>query len=372
MASADTPSVTVAAGTLPQQPQEPPAVVIAEKVKHMLEACTKGDLATIRALTQEYPILTSQQDEGTGISPLMVASQIGNIELVQSLLNEGAPWNAVDRNGKCAGDYSTDAQRWDVVNLLVEWGTRSELILGTTQRMASSSSTTSTPTTSNQQQQQRQQPLEQQPSTKRDYLSHQLRYNADGTALLDQDNDAIMMAWERPIMKAHASVLLGEGEGTGGVRPRQHCRVMNVGFGMGIIDTEIQENYHPSLHIIIEAHPQVYQNMLNLQWDKKPNVQIYHGKWQDVLPKLLQDCDGGSSNNDSNNNNDNNGGGGLSSLDLDAIFYDTYAEHAMDMEDFHSFLPRLLSKRQGIYSFFNGLAPDNLFFHGVGKLNFIL
>ena len=191
---------------------------------------------------------------------------------------------------------------------------------------------------------------------------------------IDKDNDAVMMAWERPIMKAHASILLGEGESTNdgtGVRPRQHCRVMNVGFGMGIIDTEIQENYQPSLHIIIEAHPQVYQNMLNLQWDKKPNVQIYHGKWQDVLPKLLQECDGGSSNNDSNNNNNNNGGagGGLSSLDLDAIFYDTYAEHAMDMEDFHSYLPRLLSKRQGIYSFFNGLAPDNLFFHGVGKLN---
>lgn len=34
------------------------------------------------------------------------------------------------------------------------------------------------------------------------------------------------------------------------------------------------------------------------------------------------------------------------------------------MADFHSCLPKLL-KPGGVYSFFNGLAPDNLFFHMV-------
>ena len=37
----------------------------------------------------------------------------------------------------------------------------------------------------------------------------------------------------------------------------------------------------------------------------------------------------------------------------------------MDLEDFHSLMVQMLSKPQGRYSFFNGLAPDNLFFHGV-------
>lgn len=42
-----------------------------------------------------------------------------------------------------------------------------------------------------------------------------------------------------------------------------------------------------------------------------------------------------------------------------------YGEHFLDLEDFHSQMIHLLSKPHGRYSFFNGLAPDNLFFHGV-------
>ena len=35
------------------------------------------------------------------------------------------------------------------------------------------------------------------------------------------------------------------------------------------------------------------------------------------------------------------------------------------MQDFHTLMVDLLAKPHGVYSFFNGLAPDNLFFHGV-------
>jgi len=42
-----------------------------------------------------------------------------------------------------------------------------------------------------------------------------------------------------------------------------------------------------------------------------------------------------------------------------------YGEHYLDLEDFHKQMVHLLSKPHGVYSFFNGLAPDNLFFHGV-------
>jgi hypothetical protein len=42
-----------------------------------------------------------------------------------------------------------------------------------------------------------------------------------------------------------------------------------------------------------------------------------------------------------------------------------YGEHFLDLEDFHALMVQILAKPNGVYSFFNGLAPDNLFFHGV-------
>jgi protein arginine N-methyltransferase 2 len=82
--------------------------------------------------------------------------------------------------------------------------------------------------------------------------------------------------------------------------------VLNVGFGMGIVDGFIQE-LRPRSHTIVEAHPGVYRRMLQLgcdlvggarrgvwlkaragSWDKKPGVRIIHAKWQDALPTLPQ------------------------------------------------------------------------------------
>lgn len=329
----------------PQNEQQQTQELPVEKVRQMIDACANGDLSIIQALVQENPQYVSQQDMETGLSPLMAACKVGNEALCMQLLEGGAPWNAIDRNGQCAGNYATDAQHWNIVNQLVEWGTRSELILGEIQR--------SQRKLQQEQQQQQQEvkasngtgnndPSSQQPkqhgeeyesSTKPDYLQHPLRYNADNTALLDRDNDAVMMEWERPLMQAHAQVMMEAGK-----------RVLNVGFGMGIIDSILQ-GYSPDLHIIIEAHPDVYKKMLQDKWDQKPNVRICHGKWQDVMPQLIRE-----------------------GVELDAVFFDTYGEHAMDMEDFHVLMAQVLSKPNGVYSFFNGLAPDNLFFHGVGKL----
>ena len=294
-----------------------------EKVRLMIQACDALNFPQIEELLNENVVYASQQDESTGYSPLMAASKAGHLPLVQKLLELGAPWNAIDRQGQCAGNYATDAEKWDVVNLLVDWGTRSEMILGELQR-SQENPINSDPSL----------PVSQQPCTKPDYLNHQLRYNSDNTALLDEDKDAVMMEWERPLMKAHAQIMTEEQPGR---------KVMNIGFGMGIIDGFLQD-YQPSLHIIVEAHPDVYKRMIEKQWDKKPNVKICHGKWQDVLPQLIKE-----------------------GVELDGVFYDTYAESEADMHHFHTLMSQVLSKPRGIYSFFNGLAPDNLFFHGVGK-----
>jgi len=294
-----------------------------DQVRAMIQACADNHVDQVQGFLQQDRLFVSQQDLETGMSPLMAASKAGHKALVQKLLDCGAPWNAVDREGKCAGNYATDAQHWEIVNLLVDWGTRAELILGELQRCSGDRSGSSGRDT----------------ATKPDYLQQSLTYNQDGTALLDADQDAVMMEWERPIMKAHVQIMLADNN-----EDKRPKRVLNVGFGMGIIDTIIQEqDYAPvTQHAIIEAHPDVYRKMIHDGWDQKPNVTIHHGRWQDILPQLA-----------------------ANNVEFDAIFFDTYAEHAFDMEDFHTQMTTILAKPNGIYSFFNGLAPDNLFFHGV-------
>ena len=320
-----------------------------ENVRKMIDACHTGDIATIQSFASMDRLYCCQQDQETGLSPLMAAAKAGHVGLVKTLLEDGgAPWNALDRQNKCAGDHATDNEHWEVVNLLVEWATRAELILGTLQKAQRS---TQSDLIDRQKKAAEKLPIEQQSSTKADYLNQSLSYNSDGTALLDADRDAVMMEWERPIMKAHAQILL-EDVSPPKDSPHRPRRVMNVGFGMGIIDSILQEEWRPTQHTIIEAHPDVYAKLCKDGWNTKPNVRVFFGRWQDVLPELRK----------------------AGELEFDGIFFDTYAEHSFDMEDFHEAITTtdgnphsksLLSKPNGVYSFFNGLAPDNLFFHGV-------
>ena len=40
------------------------------------------------------------------------------------------------------------------------------------------------------------------------YLKQSVRYTPDGQQLLDSAEDAVMMEWERPLMRAHAEVMI--------------------------------------------------------------------------------------------------------------------------------------------------------------------
>lgn len=159
-----------------------------------------------------------------------------------------------------------------------------------------------------------------------------------------------MMGWEKPLMACHASIICQRqvmnsndtNENNTQQQQQQQLRILNVGFGMGIIDEEIH-SFKPSHHAIIEAHPSVYERMIAQKWDQRAT--LHFGKWQEVVPKLVE-----------------------AGLKFDGIFFDTYGEHWLDMEDFHVRVSQLLEKPHGVYSFFNGLAPDNVFFHGVGML----
>jgi type IV protein arginine methyltransferase len=311
-------TTTSSTTNLPPPSTSSPHDVMPDKVLSMIQACLVGNIHIVNELLQENNDYAIRQDPTTGQSPLMAAASCGNIALCQQLLEYGAPWNAVDRLGQCAGNYATNEQHWSCVNVLVQWAVQAELILGTIERTMRNQSrdnvsnnsdheddhdsgecpsnddvmkTTSLP------------PLTHEPSEKPHYLKQRVQYTVDGRALIDADSDAVMMEWERPLMRAHAQILMQhwtrtvEGENTGGT---SGGRVLNIGFGMGIIDTILQEEYHPALHIIIEAHPDVYQRMLNEQWDQKNDVQVYFGKWQDVIPNLIAE-----------------------KIQVDAIFYDT-------------------------------------------------
>lgn len=318
----------------------------------MIEACSNGNIDVVNKLIreeiencnkssehtntnrEEVGTVVSRQNEETGLSPLMASARYGHLSICELLLEHGAPWNAVDRYGQCAGNYATDNQHWNVVNLLVDAGTKAELILGASIRNMMTAQKISETEKNKEEESDSTVPVEHKPCTKPDYLSRNVRYNQSKTALLDDDDDAVMMEWERPLMKAHASIITGETKGS--------KRVLNVGYGMGIIDNILQNEWKPALHIIIEAHPAVYEQMKKDGWDTKPGVRICFGKWQGWMPKLIEE-----------------------GIILDGIFYDTYGEHFTDLEDFHQMMSQTLEKPNGIYSFFNGLAPDNIFFHGV-------
>lgn len=82
-------------------------------------------------------------------------------------------------------------------------------------------------------------------------------------------------------------------------------KVLNVGFGLGIVRISLASCYipipshaqctsqidsmfqalstKPAQHVIIEAHPDVLKHMRELGWYEKPGVRILEGKWQDYI-----------------------------------------------------------------------------------------
>ena len=118
-------------------------------------------------------------------------------------------------------------------------------------------------------------------------------------------------------------------------------RVLNVGHGLGIIDTYFQ-SHSPHSHHIVEAHPAVLAKLREGGWYEQPGVVIHEGRWQDVLPGLLQE-----------------------NLMFDAIYFDTFAEDYRALREFFSeYAIGLLDPQGGRdnsggrWGFFNGLGAD--------------
>ena len=52
----------------------------------------------------------------------MAAAGGGHTELVKELLAKGAPWNAIDKQGRCAGEYAMEAGQQEAVDILLDAG----------------------------------------------------------------------------------------------------------------------------------------------------------------------------------------------------------------------------------------------------------
>lgn len=278
---------------------------------------------------------------------------------VKLLLENGAIWNDLDSNGETPGCIAHRLGLTELYELCVDAGVRAELLLSrldeyqllggdsddeedededevedveveiengaddvetvdATQEAAPGDESTENP----------------------NYLASNLTFDRD--RLTDEAGNGVMMEWETTLMRRSAELLA----------PAPGLRVLNVGHGMGIIDGILQEK-QPKAHHIIEAHPDVLKRMKEQGWDKKPGVVIHEGRWQDVVPGLVEK-------------------GEL----FDGIYFDTFAEEYKALREFFTeYVIGLLDPsggpdgEGGKFGFFNGMGADRQIVYDVyGKI----
>lgn len=165
------------------------------------------------------------------------------------------------------------------------------------------------------------------------YLATKLEYTDDALVTAER-KDGVMMAWETLLMKLGSEALFSQAD--------EAPVVLNIGFGMGIIDGFIQAR-RPATHYICEAHPDVLAKLRRDGWYDKPNVIILEGRWQHALDDLLS-----------------------KGVMFDGIYYDTFSEHYADMLELYDYVVGMLKPR-GVFSFFNGLGADREVVYDVYK-----
>lgn len=92
-----------------------------DECEQLCLAARGGDADKLRAL------IASGADvsffDADGLTPLMHAAKHGHVEIVKSLLETGAPWNALSPSNLSAGDFALEADHQDVFQLLLNAGT---------------------------------------------------------------------------------------------------------------------------------------------------------------------------------------------------------------------------------------------------------
>ncbi|KAI9171403.1 arginine N-methyltransferase [Paramyrothecium foliicola] len=346
-----------------------------QQVRDILHHAWGHDLSGLKKLL-DAPGKGSAQDPKTGETPLHAAiracgpaapdagddedEEDGTVEeakgIVQELFFSGAIWNDVDSNNETPGCVAWRLGRKSLYNMCVDAGVRAELLFaimdGYEQLSSGSEDGDVTMEEENEEvtkaddaaaegtEDEVSEPrfvppnADEKPVTSEEYLKSELTYDAD--KLVDSDLNGVMMAWETDIMRRSVNALIPNKE-TG-------KRILNIGFGMGIIDGIFAE-LKPSRHHIIEAHPSVLQHLAKSDakfgpsWEKsgpeEGAYKVHGGRWQDVMPKLLEEGEV-----------------------YDAIYFDTFGEDYSQLRVFFTEYVPALMDQDGHFSFFNGLGAD--------------
>lgn len=328
-------------------------ILLAQRI---ISAAERHDLPALKVLLKEGSAKVQDPTATTATSPLHAAilscgeAQDGQeagedaFETVQLLLQNGGIWNDLNKEDETPGCIALRLGQKKIYDSLVEAGVRAELLFARMEALglgagvevevevdadevAEEEPAAKKQKVSEDEAQVTQEAvdpavLDDVSKDNKAYLKSQLRYKQG--ILLDESDNAVMMDWETEIMQRHAET----------IAPKKGLKLMNVGHGMGIVDTAIQ-THEPAEHHIIEGHPQVHQRLREQGWYDKPNVIIHEGRWQDILPKLVEQ-----------------------GVVLDGIYYDTFAEDYAALKEFFSEYVIQLLAPDGKFGWYNGLGAD--------------
>jgi protein arginine N-methyltransferase 2 len=262
---------------------------------------------------------------------------------VRLLFQNGAIWNDLDSNGETPGCIAHRLGLKELYEICVDAGVRAELLLGRLEGYLPLGDADSEEEDGEDEDVEMEEPVEDsnaeiaekaaeegdESTQNPNYLASTLTFDRD--RILDGSSNGVMMEWETTLMRRSAQLLL----------PATGLRVLNVGHGMGIIDGIFQEQ-SPKSHHIIEAHPDVLKRMKEDGWYEKPGVVVHEGRWQDIVPGLVEK-------------------GEL----FDAIYFDTFAEEYKALREFFTeHVIGLLDPAGGAggdggkFGFFNGMGAD--------------
>ncbi|CAD6931323.1 unnamed protein product [Tilletia controversa] len=173
------------------------------------------------------------------------------------LLQRGAIWNAVDPRGITAAQLAWSLNYVECYQLLFEEGVRHSMLMNMLagdddeaeddaedEVDAESGAITLRPEGN------------ELANSNAKFLQSRLIFVTDEDGkerVLDGDSNLVMAAWESDIMDRTAHLLCTD------LAPS--FSVLNIGFGLGIVDTYFQ-SYRPGRHVIVEPHPDALAYLL--------------------------------------------------------------------------------------------------------------
>ncbi|KAF1942530.1 arginine N-methyltransferase 2 [Clathrospora elynae] len=263
----------------------------------------------------------------------------GAVKTMKLLFENGAIWNDLDVKGETPGCIAHRLGLKELYELCVDAGVRAEMLLSRLEQYQLLGDNEEDEDEEEDEEDEVEDVAEgvetidishgDESTENPNYLASNLTFDRD--RLLDGSANGVMMEWETTLMQRSAELLA----------PTEGLRVLNVGHGMGIIDGIFHEK-KPKAHHIIEAHPDVIKRMKEQGWDKKPGVFIHEGRWQDIVPGLVEK-------------------GEL----FDAIYFDTFAEEYKALREFFTeYVIGLLDPAGGAdgnggkFGLFNGMGAD--------------